>query len=71
MNDNTQMTQELQELSDMLISAQRRIANLIPALVNSNFDNYELTNISTSLTSLPRIARSLKMAADEIGRRNP
>ena len=65
------MTQELQELSDMLISAQRRIANLIPALVNSNFDNYELSNISTSLTSLPRVARSLKMAADEIGRRNP
>ena len=71
MNDNAQMTQELQELSDMLISAQRRIANLIPALVNSNFDNYELSNISTSLTSLPRVARSLKMAADGIGRRNP
>ena len=66
MNKITDTTKELQELSETLISVQRRIANLIPVLVESHFDYFELSTISTSLTSLPRFAKSLKKAADDM-----
>ena len=68
MNNMAETTKELQELSDTLVTAQRRIANLIPALVDCRFDYFELATISTSLTSLPRFAKSLKKAADELAK---
>ena len=68
MNNIAETTKELQELSDTLVTVQRRIANLIPALVECHFDYFELATISTSLTSLPRFAKSLKKAADELAK---
>ena len=68
MNNMAETTKELQELSDTLVTAQQRIANLIPALVECHFDYFELATISTSLTSLPRFAKSLKKAADELAK---
>ena len=68
MNNIAETTKELQELGDTLLTAQRRIANLIPALVECHFDYFELATISTSLTSLPRFAKSLKKAADELAK---
>ena len=71
MNNPTDTTKELQELSETLTAVQKRIASLIPAMVENRIDSFDLSTITSSLTSLPRYARVLRKAAEEIARNNP
>ena len=55
----TELSEELKELSTVLIDARSRLARLIPELVGHDVVDYHLSNASLALPSLSRFSKYL------------